>query len=77
MRNVPYISPPLHQLHGCTVIWGWGGGGGGGVGDTLNSLNAKCIYTCMYTLSASPFMQCYVLYFVDQNHFEYAILTCI
>ena len=41
----------------------------------FNPLNAKCIYTCMLTkreLSASPFMQCCVLYCVDQNHFEYA-----
>ena len=46
----------------------------------IKSLNAKCIYTCMLTkqeLSASSFMQCCVLNCVDQNHFEYAILTCM
>ena len=32
----------------------------------FNSLNAK------RELSASPFMQCYALYCVHQNHFEYA-----
>ena len=37
----------------------------------LNPLNAKCIYTYMRELSASPFMQCCVLHCVDQNHFEY------
>ena len=45
----------------------------------LTVLNAKCIYTCLLTnreLSASPFMQCCVLYCVDQNHFEYHC-TCI
>ena len=37
----------------------------------FNSLNAKCIYSYMRELSASPFMQCCVLCCVDQNHFEY------
>ena len=37
----------------------------------FNSLNAKCIYTCMRELSASPSMQWCVLCCVDQNHFEY------
>ena len=45
----------------------------------LTLLNAKCIYTCLLTkreLSSSPFMQCCVLYCVDQNHFQYHC-TCI
>ena len=37
--------------------------------SSLNSLNAKCIYTYMRELSASPFMQCCVLCCVDQNDY--------